>query len=92
MGVKRYEKRVPVDAIQFEGMDPNHINEIISFVQVPVMMDFTGGLNLRVIKSQLDVLVVPVGDYIVKDVTGKQLIHMKQTAFDAEYTEVAKNE
>ncbi|MCG7385095.1 hypothetical protein MH144_20780 [Paenibacillus sp. ACRRY] len=85
MGVKRYEKRVPVDAIQFEGMDPNHINEIISFVQVPVMMDFTGGLNLRVIKSQLDVLVVPVGDYIVKDATGKQLIYMKKAAFEAEY-------
>lgn len=85
MAVKRYEKRVPVDAIQFEGMDPNHINEIISFVQVPVMMDFTGGLNLRVIKSQLDVLVVAVGDYIVKDATGKQLIHMKQAAFEAEY-------
>lgn len=85
MGVKRYEKRVPVDAIQFEGMDPNHINEIISFVQVPVMMDFTGGLNLRVIKSQLDVLVVAVGDYIVKDATGKQLIYMKQAAFEAEY-------
>lgn len=85
MGVKRYEKRIPVDAIQFEGMDPSHINEIISFVQVPVMMDFTGGLNLRVIKSQLDVLVVPVGDYIVKDATGKQLIHMKQAAFEAEY-------
>lgn len=85
MGVKRYEKRVPVDAIQFEGMDTNHINEIISFVQVPVMMDFTGGLNLRVIKSQLDVLVVPVGDYIVKDATGKQLIYMKKAAFEAEY-------
>ncbi|WP_337033211.1 hypothetical protein [Paenibacillus illinoisensis] len=88
MGVKRYEKRVPVDAIQFEGMDPNHINEIISFVQVPVMMDFTGGLNLRVIKSQLDVLVVAVGDYIVKDATGKQLIYMKQAAFEAEYESV----
>ncbi|OMF05258.1 hypothetical protein BK129_14825 [Paenibacillus amylolyticus] len=89
MGVKRYEKRIPVDAIQFEGMDPNHINEVIAFVNFPVMMDFTGGINLRIIKSQLDVLVVPIGDYIVKDATGKQLIHMKQAAFEAEYTLVS---
>lgn len=89
MSVKSYQKIIPVQAIEFQGYppsDPNHINDVMTFVQVPVSLEFTAsGIQLRVILNPLSVLVVPVGGYVVKDIAGK-LSYMKKEAFEAEYT------
>ncbi|OMF17236.1 hypothetical protein BK131_04530 [Paenibacillus amylolyticus] len=86
-----YEKRVQVRALKFQGYppsDPNHMNDVMAFVQVPISLDFRPvGIILRVIINSLNVLEVPVGDYVVKDVAGK-LTHMTKAAFEAEYTKV----
>lgn len=91
MSVKNYQKIIPVQAIQFQGYppsDPNHINDVMTFVQVPVSLEFgAAGIQLRVILNPLNVLVVPVGGYVVKDITGK-LTYMKKETFEAEYTVV----
>lgn len=88
MSVKNYEKRIPVQAIQFQGMDTPHIQEIISFVGMPVSLDFgVDGIKLRVIRGAFDVLVIYVGDYIVKEDTGN-LKRIDKVSFEAEYNEV----
>ncbi|MDQ0658772.1 hypothetical protein [Paenibacillus sp. W2I17] len=89
MSVNNYTKTIPVQAIQFEGIDQPHLNEVIGFVKFPISVDFTSeGITLRVIRNQLDVLVVPVGGYIVKDIAGK-LTYMKTADFQSEYVLVA---
>ncbi|MGF6357105.1 hypothetical protein ABIE27_005044 [Paenibacillus sp. 4624] len=90
MSVKSYQKIITVQAIQFQGYppsDPLHMNEVMSFVQVPITLEMspTGVIQLRVIISQYLVLVVPAGDYIVRDATGK-LSHMNKADLEAEYT------
>jgi hypothetical protein len=88
MSVKNYEKRIPVQAIQFQGMDTAHIQEIIGFVGMPVSLDFgVDGIKLRVIRGAFDVLVIYVGDYIVKEETGN-LKRIDKVSFEAEYNEV----
>ncbi|MBY0117865.1 hypothetical protein [Paenibacillus xylanexedens] len=88
MSVKSYQKIIPATAIQFEGNSSTHTDEIFAFVQVPISIDLAGStVKLRVIVDPLNPLVVPVGDYIVKDAAGT-LKHMKQADFDAEYTVV----
>ncbi|WP_340398793.1 hypothetical protein [Paenibacillus sp. FSL H8-0079] len=88
MSVKSYQKIIPATAIQFEGNSSTHADETFVFVQVPISIDLAGStVKLRVIVDPLNPLVVPVGDYIVKDATGT-LKHMKQAEFEAEYTVV----
>ncbi|WP_145333340.1 hypothetical protein [Paenibacillus xylanexedens] len=93
MAVGLYEKRIQVQAIQFEGYpssDPMHINEVNSFVQIPTSFTFTTtGIVLRIIFSQINVIEVKVGEYIVKDVAGK-ITKMTKAEFEAEYTEVTE--
>lgn len=91
MGVKIYEKRIQVSAIKFQGFppqDPNHMNDVMSFVEKEVQLNFTAeGIQLRIVINPLNVLVVKTGDYVVKDIGGN-LRHMTKAAFEAEYTEV----
>lgn len=93
MAVKLYEKRVQVQAIEFQGYppsDPLHMNEVMAFVQVPISLDFTtSGIVLRIIFNPINVLEVRVGEYIVKDINGK-ITKMNKTAFEAEYYEVTE--
>lgn len=57
-------------------------------MKVPISIDLAGNVvELRVIVDPLKPLVVPVGDYIVKDINGR-LQRMKQADFEAEYTVV----
>lgn len=94
MGAQLYEKRVQVNAIEFQGYpptDPLHMNDIMAFVQVPVSMEFNplGAIQLRVVLNNYNVLIVQVGDYIVRDAKGN-VTQMKKAAFDAEYTKVTE--
>lgn len=88
MGAKIYEKRITVQAIQFQGLDQAHITEIIAFVGMPISVEFgTYGVRLRVIRSNFDVIEAYQGDYIVKDASGV-LKRMDKVSFEAEYKEV----
>ncbi|MGG3278872.1 hypothetical protein [Paenibacillus solani] len=88
MGTKIYEKRISVQAIQFQGLDQAHINEIIAFVGMPISVDFgTYGVKLRIIRSNFDVIEAYQGDYLVKDAAGV-LRRMDKKSFEAEYQEV----
>ncbi|MCM3131891.1 hypothetical protein M3629_03795 [Paenibacillus polysaccharolyticus] len=93
MADKLYEKRIQVRAMQFEGYpssDPMHIYDVNMFVQIPTSLSFTTtGIVLRIIFSEMNVLEVRVGEYIVKDATGK-ITKMTKAAFEAEYTEVTE--
>ncbi|MDQ0719794.1 hypothetical protein QF049_001055 [Paenibacillus sp. W4I10] len=84
----RYKYVRSVTGIQFEGNNTSHTDEVFSFVGVPISINLTGNVvELRVIVDPLNPLVVPVGDYIVKDTAGT-LKHMKQANFESEYTVV----
>ncbi|MDN8592037.1 hypothetical protein Q0V21_25145 [Paenibacillus sp. 11B] len=88
MSVKSYQKIIPVTAIQFEGNNTSHTDEVFSFVGVPISINLTGNVvELRVIVDPLKPLVVLVGDYIVKDAAGT-LKHMKKAEFESEYNVV----
>ncbi|MGG4344934.1 hypothetical protein [Paenibacillus lautus] len=88
MSVKNYEKRIPVQAIQFQGIESTHMQEVIDFVGMPVSVDFAaGGIRLRVIRGAYDVIVAYVGDYIIKEANGN-LKRASKEDFEAEYTEV----
>ncbi|MNC66952.1 hypothetical protein D3C75_1174080 [compost metagenome] len=93
MAVELYEKRVQVKALEFQGYppsDPLHMNEVMTFVQVPVSLDFTiNGIILRVIFSSINVLEVRQGEYIVKDSSGK-ITKMTKSAFEDEYYKVTQ--
>ena len=90
MPVKTYEKRLPVEAIQFIGTSQPHIDEIIDFVDLPISIDYTAeGVRLRVIRGAYDVIVARISDYIVKDSDGK-LYAMQKADFEASY-EVVTN-
>lgn len=88
MPVKNYQKCIPVKAIQFQGMDTTHIQEIINFVGMPISVEFTSdGVRLRVIRGAFDVIVAYVGDYIIKEANGN-LKRMSKADFEVEYTEI----
>lgn len=88
MSVKNYEKRIPVQAIQFQGIEMTHLNEIVGFVGLPISIEYTSeGISLRIIRNPLDVLVVKIGDFVVKSLEGKLSV-MTEKAFTSEYQEV----
>lgn len=83
MPVYQYRRSFICDAIQFN--DPSQVQEIIDFVGLPVSVDYTSdGVQLRVIRGALDVVVARPTDYIVKHGNGK-LEAVKQSDFEAEY-------
>ncbi|MBN2980127.1 hypothetical protein [Cohnella algarum] len=86
MSAQRYQKLLYVDAIQFQGADAAHIAEIIAFTGLSISIDYSssGAVTLRVIRGTYDVVVAGVGDYLVKDDTGK-LTKMIEAEFSAEY-------
>lgn len=90
MPVKRYRKDVFVDALQFEGMSGErfneHFKELAAFIGYPISFRVDNEENalLRIERNKLDVLEVAIGDYVLKDESGK-LRAMKKTEFEAEY-------
>ncbi|GJM72993.1 hypothetical protein HMSSN036_52090 [Paenibacillus macerans] len=90
MPVRRYRKDVFVDALQFEGMSgerfSEHFKELAIFIGFPIAFKVDNEENalLRIERDKLDVLEVAIGDYVLKDESGK-LRAMKKAEFEAEY-------
>jgi hypothetical protein len=70
IGAKRYKKNVFIEAIEFINTPENH-QAIIDFAGLPISVEYTSdGIQLRVIRGAYSVLVVKLGEYIVKEDDG----------------------
>lgn len=70
MTVKRYMKKVYVEAIEFTNTPDNH-QAIIDFAGLPISVEYTSaGIQLRIIRGAFSVLIAKVGEYIVKEADG----------------------
>lgn len=64
--IKRYRERRYIEAIQFENT-PSTIQAIIDFVGLPVSVEYTSsGVQMRIIRTPYNVVIVQVGECIVK--------------------------
>ncbi|MER2061401.1 MAG: hypothetical protein ABS894_00570 [Aerococcus urinaeequi] len=83
--IKNYEERIPVQAIQFEGFPATDISEVMTFTGKTVSLEFSPtGISLSIVVTQLNRLVIPVGDYVVKTETG-EILHMKKAPFESRF-------
>lgn len=87
MSVKQYRKSHIIEAIQFTSTD--QVDEIIDFVGLPISIEYKvdGSIEMRIIRSPLKVIVVPFGNYIIKQPDG-EIVACWPADFD--YEEVAE--
>ncbi|MEK5167199.1 hypothetical protein NYE69_33495 [Paenibacillus sp. FSL R5-0527] len=81
---QRYMKKVFVDVIEFTNTPENH-KAIIDFAGLPISVEYTSdGVQLRVIRGALSVLIAKLGECIVKAADGTLSVCTKE-ALEAEY-------
>jgi len=87
--IKRYRERKFIDAVQFEN-NPERITEIIGFIGVPVSVEYTSsGVQMRVIRTPYNAIIVKVGEYIAKADDGT-LVVLTAADLAAKYDEVVE--
>lgn len=87
--IKRYREKKFIDALQFEN-NPDRITEIIAFIGMPVTVEYTSsGVQMRVIRTLYNALVVKTGEYIAKTDDGT-LIVLTASNLAAHYDEVTE--
>lgn len=64
--IKRYREKKFIEAVKFENAFDS-IQEIIGFVGIPVNVEYTStGVQMRIIRSSYNVVIVRVGEYVTK--------------------------
>ncbi|MEK5480317.1 hypothetical protein NYE70_25790 [Paenibacillus sp. FSL R5-0407] len=64
--IKRYREKKFIDALQFEN-NPDRITEIIEFIGMPVSVEYTSsGIQMRIIRTPYNAIIVKTGEYIAK--------------------------
>ena len=87
--IKRYREKKFIDAVQFENTY-ERITEVIDFVGMPVSVEYTSsGVQMRIIRTPYNVIIVKVGEYIAKTDDGT-LIVLTATAPAERYDEVVE--
>lgn len=82
--IERYKKSVYVDVVEFVNTPENH-QAIIEFAGLPISVEYTSdGVQLRVIRGAYSVLVVKLGECIVKESDGTLRVCTRET-LEAEY-------
>lgn len=82
--LKRYMKKVYVEAIEFDNT-PGNPQAIIEFAGLPITIEYTSnGVQLRVIRGAFSVLVANQGESIVKEADGALRVSTR-AALEAEY-------
>ncbi|MDN4069255.1 hypothetical protein QYF50_15490 [Paenibacillus vini] len=67
--IKRFREKKYIDAVQFQNFE--NIQEVISFVGIPVTAEFgANGVQLRIIRSPFNVVIVKIGEYVAKTEDG----------------------
>ena len=80
----RYKKDVFIDVVVFDNSPGNH-QAIIDFAGLPISVEYTSsGVQLRVIRGTYSVLVVELGECIVKEADGSLRVCTKES-LEAEY-------
>ncbi|WP_410769590.1 hypothetical protein [Fontibacillus sp. BL9] len=68
--IKRYREKKFIDAVQFQNSFES-IQEVISFAGITVNVEYgASGIQMRIVKSPFNVVIVKVGDYVVKTEDG----------------------
>lgn len=66
MMIKKYRERKFIEAVKFDNTIES-IQEIIGFVGIPVNVEYTSaGVQMRIIRSSYNVVIVRVGEYVTK--------------------------
>lgn len=64
--IKRYREKKFIDAVKFDNSFES-IQEIIGFVGLPVNVEYTStGVQMRIIRSSYNVVIVKAGEYVTK--------------------------
>lgn len=72
--IQRYREKKFIDAVQFENTY-ERITEIIGFVGLPVTVEYTSkGVQMRIVRTPFNVIIVNVGEYIAKADDGTLLV------------------
>ena len=72
--IKRYREKKFIDALQFEN-NPDRITEIIEFIGMPVTVEYTSsGIQMRIIRTPYNAIIVKTGEYIAKMDDGTLLV------------------
>lgn len=87
--IKRYREKKFIDAVQFENTY-ERITEVIDFVGMPVSVEYTSsGVQMRIIRTPYNVIIVKTGEYIAKADDGT-LIVLTAAALVERYDEVTE--
>ncbi len=87
--IERYRERKFIDAVLFEN-NYERITEIIGFVGLPVSVEYTSsGVQMRIIRTPYNAIIVKVGEYIAKADDGTLLV-LSAAEIAARYDEVAE--
>jgi len=82
--IERYKKNVYVQAIEFVNTPENH-QVIMDFTGLQISVEYTSdGIQLRVIRGAYSVLIVKLGECIVKESDGSLRVTTRE-ALEAEY-------
>jgi len=82
--IERYKKNVYVQAIEFVNTPENH-QAIMDFTEHQISVEYTSdGIQLRVIRGAYSVLIVKLGECIVKESDGSLRVCTRE-ALEAEY-------
>lgn len=89
--MQRYKKNIYIDVIEFTNTPDNH-QAIIDFAGLPISVEYTSdGVQLRVIRGAYSVLVVQLGECIVKEADGSLRVCTRESLEDEyELVEVAE--
>ena len=72
--IKRYREKKFIDAVQFENTY-ERITEVIDFVGMPVSVEYTSsGVQMRIIRTPYNVIIVKTGEYIAKADDGTLIV------------------
>lgn len=72
--IERYREKKFIDAVQFENTY-ERITEIIGFVGLPVSVEYTStGVQMRIVRTPYNVIIVKVGEYIAKADDGTLIV------------------
>lgn len=72
--IKRYREKKYIDAVQFENTY-ERITEAIDFVGMPVSVEYTSsGVQMRIIRTPYNVIIVKPGEYIAKTDDGTLIV------------------
>ena len=85
--IRTYRAKIYAQAVQFQNTSES-IQEIISFVGLPVNVEYTStGVQMRIIRSPNSAVIVKVGEYVVKMADGT-LSAVSEVDLAAKYDEI----